>query len=93
MFVTETADDVTACARRGRRAGARMPIIAFKRATATDVSAGRVSPSRHNTSSPDIVFSTFSDPAPAGKKCHVRERWKRLPGPNRIAVARPSNES
>ena len=33
--------------------------------------AGRVSPSRHNTSSPDMVFSAFGDGAPltpAGRK-------------------------
>ena len=48
-------------AREGRaRAGARTRIMAFKRATATDVWAGRVTPSRHNTSSPDMVFSGFS---------------------------------
>jgi hypothetical protein len=49
------------------------PIMAFKRATATDVWAGRVSASRHNTSSPDMVFSAFAGgsapvpPAPAKK--------------------------
>jgi hypothetical protein len=34
--------------------------MAFTRATATDVWAGRVAPSRHNTSSPDMVFKGFS---------------------------------
>ncbi len=34
--------------------------MAFKRALATDVWAGRVSPSRHNTSSPDMVFNAFA---------------------------------
>jgi hypothetical protein len=34
--------------------------MAFKRATATDVWLGRASPSRHNTSSPDVVFRAFS---------------------------------
>ena len=47
--------------------------MAFERATATDVWAGRIAPSRHNTSSPDMVFSGFSDgkappPVPAGKQ-------------------------
>jgi hypothetical protein len=35
--------------------------MSFKRATATDVWLGRIVPSRHNTSSPDMVFSAFSD--------------------------------
>ena len=41
--------------------------MAFKRATATDVWTGRVSPSRHNTSSPDMVFSAFSE-APSRRR-------------------------
>jgi hypothetical protein len=40
--------------------------MAFKRATATELWAGRTSPSRHNTSSPDMVFRDFSGTA-AGK--------------------------
>jgi hypothetical protein len=39
-------------------------ILAFKRAQATDIWAGRTSMSRHNTSSPDMVFSGFSDETP-----------------------------
>jgi hypothetical protein len=35
--------------------------MSFKRATATDVWAGRTTPSRHNTSSPDMVFSAFAE--------------------------------
>ena len=75
MYVTEFNNDVARIAVRekgakGWREGA---IMAFKRATATDVWAGRIAPSRHNTSSPDMVFGAFSDgkappPVPAGKQ-------------------------
>jgi hypothetical protein len=73
MYVTELTNDVARVAVRekGAKGWREDGIMAFKRATATDVWAGRVSPSRHNTSSPDMVFSTFSDgvePAPVGKK-------------------------
>ena len=37
------------------------PIMKFDRATATDLWAGRLVPSRHNTSSPDMIFNSFSD--------------------------------
>ena len=75
MYVTDFNNDVARIAVRekGAKGWREEPIMAFKRATATDVWAGRVSPSRHNTSSPDMVFSGFSDaaapvpPAPAKK--------------------------
>jgi hypothetical protein len=73
MYVTDFNNDVARIAvlEKGAKGWREDGIMAFKRATATDVWAGRVSPSRHNTSSPDMVFSGFSDgvePAPAGKK-------------------------
>jgi hypothetical protein len=71
MFVTEFNNDVARIAVREKDAkGWREDgIMSFKRATATDVWAGRIAPSRHNTSSPDMVFGVFSDGrAPAGKK-------------------------
>ena len=71
MFVTEFNNDVARIAVREKDAkGWREDgIMSFKRATATDVWAGRIAPSRHNTSSPDMVFGAFSDGrAPAGKK-------------------------
>jgi hypothetical protein len=34
-------------------------IMAFDRATATDAWFGRLVPSRHNTSAPDLMFSRF----------------------------------
>jgi hypothetical protein len=63
MYVTDFNNDVARIAVRekGAKGWREEPIMAFKRATATDVWAGRVSPSRHNTSSPDMVFSGFSD--------------------------------
>ena len=71
MFVTEFNNDVARIAVREKDAkGWREDgIMSFKRATATDVWAGRIAPSRHNTSSPDMVFGAFSDGrAPAGRK-------------------------
>ncbi len=62
MYVTEFNNDVARIAVRekGAKGWREAPIMAFKRAAATDVWAGRTSPSRHNTSSPDMVFAGFS---------------------------------
>jgi hypothetical protein len=75
MYVTEFNNDVARIAIRETNAKSwrEEPIMAFKRATATDVWAGRHTLSRHNTSSPDMVFSGFSDrsvktPGVAAKK-------------------------
>lgn len=71
MFVTDFNNDVARIAVREKDAkGWREDgIMSFKRATATDVWAGRIAPSRHNTSSPDMVFGAFSnDRSPAAKK-------------------------
>jgi hypothetical protein len=70
MYVTDFNNDVARIAVRekGAKGWREDPIMAFKRATATDVWTGRVSPSRHNTSSPDMVFSAFSDVAEPFKK-------------------------
>jgi hypothetical protein len=73
MYVTDFNNDVARIAVRekGAKGWREDPIMVFKRAAATDVWTGRVSPSRHNTSSPDMVFSAFSDtgePAPGVKK-------------------------
>jgi membrane-bound inhibitor of C-type lysozyme len=62
MFVSEGNADV---ARIGWRAkdGQRWlqePVLEFKRATAAELWAGRLVPSRHNTSAPDTVFRDFS---------------------------------
>jgi hypothetical protein len=61
MYITEFNNDVARIAVREKDAkGWREDgIMGFTRATATDVWAGRVAPSRHNTSSPDMVFKDF----------------------------------
>ena len=66
MFVTDFNNDVARIAVREQNAkGWREDgIMTFKRASATDVWAGRIAPSRHNTSSPDMVFGAFAGPAP-----------------------------
>ena len=63
MYVTDFNNDVARIAVRekGAKGWREEPIMAFERAAATDVWAGRIAPSRHNTSSPDMVFSGFSD--------------------------------
>ena len=63
MFVTEFNNDVARIAVREKDAkGWREDgIMAFKEATVTDIWAGRIAPSRHNTSSPDMVFGAFQD--------------------------------
>lgn len=61
MYVTEFNADVARIALREKDAPGwrEEPIMAFRRATATDVWAGRLTPSRHNTSAPDMVFNAF----------------------------------
>jgi hypothetical protein len=65
MYVTEFNNDVARIAVRekGAKGWREDNILKFGRASATDVWMGRVSPSRHNTSSPDFVFNSFSDTA------------------------------
>ena len=61
MYVTEANADVARIAVReeGAKAWREEPVMAFKDAKATDVWTGRLLPSRHNTSAPDIVFNRF----------------------------------
>ncbi len=63
MYITDFNNDVARVAVRekGGKGWREDNILAFQRATATDLWAGRTSISRHNTSSPDMVFSNFSD--------------------------------
>jgi hypothetical protein len=63
MYVTEFNNDVARVAVRETGAGGWREdgIMTFKGARASELWAGRVSPSRHNTSSPDLLFSGFSD--------------------------------
>lgn len=62
MFVREDNADVAQIGWRGRNSQAwqQMPVMYFKRASAAELWAGRVVPSRHNTSAPDMVFRDFS---------------------------------
>jgi len=63
MFVTDFNNDVARIAVRekGAKGWREDAVMAFTRATATDVWVGRIAPSRHNTSSPDMVLNGFSD--------------------------------
>jgi hypothetical protein len=64
MYVTEFNNDVARVAVRdaGRPAWREDGVMTFKGADrATDLWAGRATLSRHNTSSPDMIFSGFSD--------------------------------
>jgi hypothetical protein len=61
MFVTEINNDVAHLAWRakGVQSWERQLLMDFKRASAVEVWAGRLVPSRHNTSAPDMVFRDF----------------------------------
>jgi hypothetical protein len=61
MFVTETNADAAQVAwlAPASKAYEVAPIMAFRRADATDLWAGRRLPSRHNTSAPDMIFRAF----------------------------------
>ena len=63
MYVTEFNNDVARIAVRekGAKAWREENIMKFNKATATDIWAGRLTPSQHNTASPDMVFNSFSD--------------------------------
>ena len=61
MFVTEINNDVAHLDWRvkGAQSWERTPIMDFRRASAVEVWAGRLVPSRHNTSAPDTIFRDF----------------------------------
>lgn len=63
MYVTEFNNDMSRIALRekGAKGWLEENIMKFGKAHATDIWMGRLSPSQHNTSSPDIVFNSFSD--------------------------------
>jgi hypothetical protein len=65
MFVTEGNSDVAHIGWRGKssRSWSQSPVMNFSRATAAEFWAGRLVPSRHNTSAPDMVFRNFSNVA------------------------------
>jgi hypothetical protein len=63
MYVTEFNADVARIAAReeGAPSWTESPIMKFGSAKATDIWMGRLVPSRHNTSAPDMMFSRFGD--------------------------------
>jgi hypothetical protein len=65
MFVTEANSDVAAVAWRGKgsQAWTQTPVMSFTRASVAELWAGRLAPSRHNTSAPDMLFRSFSSAA------------------------------
>ena len=69
MYVTEFNADVARLALRepDAKGWREEPIMSFRRARATDVWAGRLVPSRHNTSAPDMIFNRFQA-APAASR-------------------------
>ena len=71
MYITEFNNDVARIAVRekGAKSWREERIMSFTGATATDIWAGRLSPSQHNTTSADLVFNSFSDgPTPKRPK-------------------------
>src|SRR5262249_54583617 len=62
MFVSELINDAARIAVRekGAKAWREDAIMGFTHATATNLWVGRLSPSRHNSSAPDLVFDAFS---------------------------------
>jgi hypothetical protein len=69
MYVTEFNADVARVALRepDAKGWREEPIMSFGGARATDVWAGRLVPSRHNTSAPDMIFNGFQT-APAASR-------------------------
>jgi hypothetical protein len=63
MYITEFNNDASRIAvrERGAKGWREDNIMKFDRAQASDIWIGRLSPSQHNTSSPDVVFNSFSD--------------------------------
>jgi len=65
MFVSEGNSDVSRVGWRAKD-GERWlqePVMEFKRANASELWTGRLVPSRHNTSAPDMVFRDFNPAA------------------------------
>jgi hypothetical protein len=69
MYVTDVNNDVARVAVRQDRVGGwrEEGVMAFTGARANELWAGRVTPSRHNTSAPDLVFAGFSEQPETGK--------------------------
>ena len=69
MYVTEFNADVARIAVREEKARSWREdmIMNFRDATATDAWMGRLLPSRHNTSAPDMMFNHFRSEQPASR--------------------------
>ena len=70
MYVTEFNNDVARIALRepGAKGWREEALMSYPGGKATDIWMGRTTHSRHNTSSPDMVFRRFStDPSPPPK--------------------------
>jgi Asp-tRNA(Asn)/Glu-tRNA(Gln) amidotransferase A subunit family amidase len=65
-FCLVTADVARVAAREaGARSWREEPVMNFKDARVTDIWLGRLVPSRHNTSAPDMMFNDFrAEPPP-----------------------------
>jgi hypothetical protein len=71
MYITEFNNDAARIAVReqGAKGWREDNIMKFDHARATDVWVGRLVPSQHNTTSPDVMFNSFSDgPSPKRPK-------------------------
>lgn len=64
MFVADDNADMARVAWRDAEVNGSAPVLDFTSALATELSAERVVPSRHNTSAPDMVFGHFSGQGP-----------------------------
>ncbi len=75
MYITEFNNDVARIALRepGANSWREETIMGFGKAKATDIWAGRTTHSRHNTSSPDMVFRGFSSSATAPVKVEAKK--------------------
>ncbi|RUO98042.1 hypothetical protein [Hyphomicrobium sp.] len=74
MYVTEFNNDTARIAVReqGAKGWREDNVMKFDHANATDIWIGRLSPSQHNTTSPDVVFNSFSDgPTPKRPKSEI----------------------
>ena len=64
MFVTEDNADTARVAWRNSGAMQSVPVLDFTKASAVELRAERVVPSRHNTAAPDMLFGDFLGAAP-----------------------------
>ncbi len=62
MFVTEVNNDVAQVAWRNKdsQSWEQTPVMSFSRSSAAELWAGRIAPSRHNTSASDMIFRDFN---------------------------------